>query len=407
VVRNLPVLLLLAGLAPRLAVADPVEVRVRLVPDRTVVHGQMLLLVEVFHPTWTRPRWEAPPFPGFWPERVSTQGEMTQPDGAMPLRRTVFRRALFPTRAGTLAIPASVLRYEEPDRTERMLSVPGLRAQVDALPEAAAPEEFGGLVGRVEVDVELLRNEIVLGESTRLLMDVYGEANVWDIDAPDLESALDADLEAFPVRPRLHVGEHEDRLSARRTFAWDLVPRRDGRLEIPAIPVAYFDREDGVYRVVRSEPMSLEVAAKPSAADSRSPFASQRERAPLGWSALPYGILWIGAVGLAGLFLVRWARRTRTLLRVPARPSPRAALAAAREGLGTEPFAGLLAHAVKAGMTKRHRVDVMGLTTEEIGTRVDDPEAVGLLAALDRIRFAGDTTPPETLLERVALYVAG
>ena len=85
----------------------------------------------------------------------------------------------------------------------------------------------------------------------------------------------------------------------------------------------------------------------------------------------------------------------------------KAVVLAYSEGIGTAALPQLLAHAVKSGIIARHHVDVMGLTTEEIATRVEDAEALGLLTTLDGIRFAGDTTPPETLLERVALYVAG
>ena len=397
----------LALLAPLAVRADPFDVRVRLTPERTVVHGQMLLSVEVIHPAWTRPRWEPPPFPGFWPERVSTHGEMTDARRPQHLRRTVFRRALFPTRTGTIDVPPSVLRYEDPDQTEHSLAVPGVQARIDPIPAEGAPADFDGLVGQIEVRGELMRRSIVLGESTRLLVEVYGDANVWDLEAPDLEDSLGSDLELFPMRPRIHLGEQGSRLTARRTFSWDLVPRHEGRFDLPSISVSYFDPQSGSFRFARSEPLSLVVAPRPSAAEYESPFLPSHDRAPLGWAALPYALLWMAGLLAAAFFLLRWARRTERLLRLPSRPSARAALAAAHEGVGTAALPQLLAHAVKSSITARHRVDVTGLTTEEIATRVEDAEALSLLTTLDGIRFAGDTTPPETLLQRVALYVKG
>jgi hypothetical protein len=88
------------------------------------------------------------------------------------------------------------------------------------------------------------------------------------------------------------------------------------------------------------------------------------------------------------------------------RPSPKAALEAARAHFGSEEFPRFLGDAVRAGIAARHRIEVAGLTTEEIEARVEDPEALRLLASVDRIRFARDPTPAESLLASVARYLS-
>jgi hypothetical protein len=399
---SLVVALTVAALGAAPSRADTVRVRTELAPARSVLYGQVQLRVEVTHPRWARPSWDPPTFEGLWPERMSTLTERRPSE----MRRTVFRRAVFPTRVGTLTIPPSFVRYEGPDGIERTVEAAGTRVRVDPLPEEGRPEGFGGVVGEIELAAELTRPAIARGESTRLVLDVYGEANLWDLEPPALEERAGGELEVFPARPRLHVGEHRDRLSARRTFVWDLVPLREGRIEIPALAVPYFDPASGTYRTARSGELVLEVVLPGATPADRSPS----DASDAAWSARAIAAIaaLVGlSLGLAAVFLLGWARRGSALLRRPSRPSPRVALEAARAGIGTEGFPELLARALEAGIMARHHLDLRGLTTEEIARRVDDVEAIRLLSTLDRVRFAAEPGAPETLLSAVTRYVEG
>ena len=122
-----------------------------------------------------------------------------------------------------------------------------------------------------------------------------------------------------------------------------------------------------------------------------------------GWSLV---VLWVAACGLAAWFLIGWGRKNAARIRRPTRPSRRAALAAARSALGTERFPRLLGRALRASISVRHGIDVENLTAEEIAGRVDDPEAVAMLLALERMRFEARLSSPESLLESVARYVS-
>ena len=381
------------------------DVRVELIPERVVTHAQVELRIEVIHPKWARPRWKAPPFEGFWAERLSTRGEAIG-DDRVPLRKTVFRRALFPTRPGELRVPPSVVKFTEPDGRERRLQVPGARLHADPLPESGRPEGFEPIVGQVQLRAELTRDEVVRGRSVRLIVDAYGEANLWDLPVPSLPTSITDALEVFPARPRLQVGEREDRLTLRRTFVFDLVPQNEGQSEIPSLSLSYCDPDSGRYRIARSEPLALRVRARSSQLASRSPFEPPEDGAPLAGSGRSLVLLWIAACGLAGWFLVAWARRNAARLRRPTRLSRKGTLAAARSALGTDRFPRLLGRALRAGIAARHGIDVENLTAEEIAIRVDDTEAVEMLLALDRMRFASSLSSPESLLDSVARYLS-
>jgi hypothetical protein len=384
--------------------APSVRVNAQVVPEQIVIHAQVQLRIEVTHPSWVRPRWTEPPFEGFWPERLSTTGKGLKGELAH-LRTTVFRRALFPTRTGELEIAGSVVTYEDPHGTAHALPVPELRVVVKPIPEEGRPRAFGGLVGSLDLQASLVRNPIARGQSAQLLLEAYGEINAWDLEAPNLEAILGADVEVFPTRPRLSVGENGDRLTLRRTFLWDVVPTRSGFVEIPPIEVSYFDPTETAFRVARSEPLRLEVVVSAAALGSGSPFEPRKTRAPSARLGMATLVLFLLAGTVAVLFLVRWARRNAERLRRPPRPSRKAALRAARAAVGSNAFPGLLGRAVRAGIAVRNQFDPEGLTTEEIARRVDDPEGVRILESLDRIRFAREGQTAESLLDAVARYL--
>lgn len=404
--RFLGAAVVVLAFAPSPASSGDLTVETVLRPQRTFVHAQVELRVEVRHPGWLRPRWQAPVFEGVWPERLSTTVVREGPGQLPSLHTTVFRRALFPARPGAIDIGASGLIYEEPDGSERRAPVPGAQLQVEPLPETGRPAGFSGVVGRLEVSADLIRNPIARGESTRLLLEVFGDGNVWDLVGPSLSRDAIAGTELFAARPRLHVGEHLERITARRTFAWEVVGVREGRIRIPAFSVPYFDPVAGRYAVARSEPLGLEVTARGAA----SPFP---EAAPpsvarsLSAGAIAWGLLvLLGGFGLAALFLARWSRRGASILRMPPRPRPEAALRRARTSVGTADLPARLSDALKAGIAARHRVDVRAMTTAEIAERIDDPTALDLLSALDRSRFAPGCSV-EFLLDPIARYIEG
>jgi hypothetical protein len=385
---------------------QPPRAELRADPPTAVLHQQVLLQVEVTHPVWARPSWEPPAFEGFWAERLPSLGGPLDRDAAgTAIRTTVYRRALFPTRTGRLEIPASRIRYRDSEQEMHELEVPSGHVRVSPLPEAGRLDGFSEVVGQPAVQTYLSQTEIGEGRNLRLVVDYFGSANVWDAAAPALERALGSGVEIFAEPPRLTLGEKGGRLSARRTFRYDLVPRRRGDFEIPAFELAYFDPTSGAYRLARSEPIPFRVVHRPRGAASFPTGGSRAARSPvqLPWIPLAGAVLVIALV--VSFSLWRWWRAAAGPRTASTLPSPRIAFERACDALGSDAFPALLADAVKAGIHVRHHFDARPLTTQEIASRVDDREALDLLGRLDQARFAGRADLPEALVSRVRGYL--
>ena len=394
------VALLLVSGAARAEPAPEIEVRVELDRAQVFVHEQAVLSVLVHHPTDARASWEPPPFDGFWAERLGTRGLPVDEQG---LARTEFRRALFPTRTGELEVAPSKLVLVGDGGVEREVRVPGAVLRVVPLPEGVPTDT---LVGRLEVRVVTGDDRVRLGKALSLTVELAGEGNVWDATPPALEPLVGPDVEVFPEAPLLSIGESSGRATTRRTFHYALVPARAGQMRIEPVSFAYFDPRAGSLASAQSAAQAYSVIAGSADAEERAPWQNRpgtREapRLPIGWLALVLA----AALGGSLLYFARWRRTQRARVRGDASPSPGKAFAAALAARDTAECLPLLARAVRADLCLRHGFDALSLTSAEIAARSPDPEALELLVALDRARFAGQSRVDEDVIERVRSYL--
>ncbi|MBW2280030.1 MAG: BatD family protein [Deltaproteobacteria bacterium] len=400
----------LTGSARAEAVIDVpgvIDVRTRVDRDQPFLHEQLVLELTVVHHLYARPRWEPPVCEGFWVERMPSEGSaLLHPGGRDAARTTLFRRALYATRTGTLEVPSSILRVKTRDGDEAEIDVPGVRVRVRALPEAGRPEGFDGLVGPLEVRVSADGDQVTVGRAIGVDVDVFGAGNVWDVSPPDLAALIGRDVEVFAERPRTLTDTRKGRLVSRRRFRFDVVPQETGTHTIGAFRVDYFDPAAGRYRRASSEPLALEVVRR--GAVQRAPWEA-RERAGevslrpgLAW---PIGLVLVGLLTVSGWALARWWRGApRGRAREP-EPDLAGLLARAEQAAGSPDFPSLLSAAVKAGVRVRWSLDPSPLTTSELAERIDDAEALRILRAADAARFAGDAADPKPLLLAARRYL--
>ncbi len=307
--------------------------------------------------------------------------------------RLVFeeRRALFPARAGRLTTPRARMACVTEDG-ETSFQVPEAVLDVQALPEHGRPPGFAGIVGAVEVRASLTRRAVSLGESVPFTVTIWGPANVWRVPPPlgDPPELPGAEVFAHPPTSSLDAG---DRLVVRRSFRFDLVPRKAGVLRVPALRVPYLDAAGGHYAVAETAALALTVRdAAPVAEDGELAPARADRLAPGGAGGRWRRVLAAGAVLLAlGAVLARalWRRRPR---RAPSREAEllgRAEVARSRgDPTGeADALAGALRSALERhGLAPRERATPELLTAHPLSAPVR--EAVDLLQALDAVRFA-------------------
>jgi hypothetical protein len=210
---------------------------------------------------------EAPQYAGFWVEdlereKLAPSGEAATLDGQSFRRFPILRKLLFPTKAGTLTVPASVFRigiartgfFDAGGTIERPTKP--VTITVDPLPDAPG---FSGAVGRFKATASLDRDTVPLGEAATLRFRVEGTGNLkWVDRAPEL---LVSGAKVFPPQSKSDLRTTEGGVSGSRSWEFVVVPETSGAIEIKPMAFSYFDA--GAGRIVSSEtaPLTLRVEA--------------------------------------------------------------------------------------------------------------------------------------------------
>jgi hypothetical protein len=336
------------------------------------------------------------------------------------------RRALFALRPGHLEIPSASLScalYAPPGGAGRSVEVrvPGSALDVDEPPLLERPRTWSGLVGPVDAKLAAKPAAIALGDTVRVTLTLTGEGNLWVAPPPFGPSSFEGSdglaTEVFAKPPELSVdpGEH---LQLRQVFAFELVPRRAGRLVIPSYELPFFDPTRQQFAALRTGTVQISVEPPgsgdaqpvwtPPAADSSAVSVDVERRR--GFFSFLFGGLAL-VLGGAGVLAVR--RRT------PKPPLPmRAALrdaARARRTGDVEAERRALVRALRAATERALFPDagaaaypaMPALSIDELAARAQGDDALmraaELLGADERARFAAGGEGPDTARLRAAV----
>jgi hypothetical protein len=393
--RALALLLLALAAPPATAGGRECEASASVEPARPFVGQPVLWRLEILRAEdVARVAWLEPPvFPDFRAEWLPS--DLTaEPRTLGGTRRiaTRERRMLFPARAGALVIPEAALACEaEGGAGARRLAarVAATRVDVQALPDAGRPADFDGVVGPVEVAQRLVPESIALGETAWLSVQVRGSGALWSIRDPLLAAEPPPGIEVFPEPPDVarDIGRS---LQLRRSFRYALVPRREGRIPLPEIRVAWFDPATRSYRIARAPGREL-VVGPPASAPARGARAvspPEPARPASGASRLLAFAALVALALAAGAALVR--RRRPALPRRTARAALRRARAAAATGDRAAALAAC--EAALRGAVAARMPGAGALAADELQARAAGQPALeaaaALLAELERARFA-------------------
>ncbi|HKE11536.1 MAG TPA: hypothetical protein VKE73_08195 [Myxococcota bacterium] len=337
------------------------------------------------------------------------------------------RRALFPLRAGHLEIPPASLScalYVPPGGATRSVAVrvPAAALEVDEPPLSERPRSWSGLVGPVDAKLAAEPAAVALGDTVRVTLTLTGEGNLWAAPAPfgpaSFEGSDGLASEVFAKPPALSVdpGEH---LQLRQVFAFELVPRRAGRLVIPSYDLPFFDPARHRFAALRTEALEISVArsAGEGAPHTGTPPAAGSSAASI--DVKPRGSILFVLGGLAALVLggsaavlAMWRRTPEPSL--PMYTALQDAARARRTG-DEEAERRALVRALRAGVERAlfpaeraaAHLAKPALSVDELAARAQGDDvlvrAAEILRADERARFAAGGEGPDTARLRAAV----
>jgi hypothetical protein len=219
-------------------------------------------------------RLEPQDFAGFLVEDLGEVREYQATVNGVQYLVSEIRKALFPQEAGTQRVPASRLTLEVLVRRNRrgpdsmfddffgrsttetkVLRSQEIELEVQPLPDP--PVGFSGLVGEFEIQAQISKAALQVGESTTLELTVTGKGNVQMITEPTLPEL--PDFKIYDDKPSGSVERSGARLTGARTFSKALVPLRPGELVVSPVRLTYFDPEAGEFQEIQTAAIPLTV----------------------------------------------------------------------------------------------------------------------------------------------------
>jgi len=207
---------------------------------------------------------EAPAFPGFWVQDITPKqanpGQVTL-NGNVYKTRDLKRFALFPQKTGELEIDGIEANMIYQKVTQRRGFFNSFRSHqedfrsdpisvlVVPLPETDLEGSFLGGVGQFSVSGSLDRRSCMVDEALKYTVRISGNGNIKLVNLPKHENSDSFEYYEPSVSERM--GTSKKNISGTKTFEYVIVPRKEGRLEIPEQKLYYYNLAQEQYQELR------------------------------------------------------------------------------------------------------------------------------------------------------------
>lgn len=150
--------------------------------------------------------------------------------------------------------------------TKQRVKTSSLTLNVKPLPDGK-PTGFSGGVGQFKFNVEVTPTETTVDNSVQVRVSVEGTGNLKLLSMP--KPQFHQDFDTFDPSSKGNVEGNARGFSGKRTDEYLVIPRRDGKFEIPQIQFSYFDPQQGKYVKIAQGPFEINVAKGEGSANSQ------------------------------------------------------------------------------------------------------------------------------------------
>lgn len=155
---------------------------------------------------------------------------------------------------------------------KKKIVAPGIEIQVDPLP--ARPSNFSGGVGQFTITATLNKTSVQANDPVSMRIVVSGVGNLKLIKQPLV--TIPKDFDKYDAKITDQTKLTTNGLEGSKIYDILMVPRHQGRYEIPPVEFTYFDTKTNSYQTAKSEAFVLDVA-KGSGAGKVNDFTGQED----------------------------------------------------------------------------------------------------------------------------------
>lgn len=138
---------------------------------------------------------------------------------------------------------------------KKKIKAPGLTVQVDPLPQR--PADFSGGVGRFDITAQLNKTEVKANDPVTLRVIISGVGNMKLLKQPTIDVPKDFDKYDAKVTDKSKLSNRG--VEGCMIYDFIIVPRHQGKFEIPPVKFTYYDTSANSYKVLSTEGFTLNV----------------------------------------------------------------------------------------------------------------------------------------------------
>ncbi len=246
------------------------------------VQEQITATLRIYHRVRIRNLAIDTQFPGFREQTLKDPAQYTRIVNGIRYLSYEISTALFPLRSGKTGIPASVIELDKVDSSRgghsqdpfdpfdqgsvfnnfgrlqhKTLKTKAITLNVLPLPQKNRPQNFSNLVGDFTISSELSRTEIEVGDTTTLTVAVTGQGNIKDLSLPS--PRWGNNFKVYADQSSFQQTGGTQTVSGKKVYTYALVPLISGKLQVPSIPLSYFDPTKGDYVSIQTRALLLSI----------------------------------------------------------------------------------------------------------------------------------------------------
>lgn len=139
----------------------------------------------------------------------------------------------------------------------RIIRTEPVTVTVKALPPFDGKGQFSGLVGAFQIQSQVDKVSLNVGQSATLSLTVSGTGNIVDAAAPEV--LIPDEFKSYKDTPQENIQAGVNGYSGEKVFRTALVPLKEGQYTLAPIALNFFDVPSGRYQTRLTDPISIRV----------------------------------------------------------------------------------------------------------------------------------------------------
>lgn len=322
---------------------------------KAYVNEQITLTVKFYNAVrlYSQPSYTAPQTTDFWADMLEPQKTYYETINGRRYRAVEISTALFPTRSGELNIGSARVDVTVAGRSDSQRNNPfslesffdrgepvtirsqPLTVEILPLPTEGKPADYSGTVGNFTIRSSADKLSTEVNQPITVTYKISGTGNIKTIAEPKMEELKD--FRIYNASSSEKISKIDNVVGGTKIFEEVYIPKKAGKLIIPAVSLSYFDPKTKRYRTISSDPITINVkqaegnieyadapyqpvpgrVVNPEAKDIRyiktSPGKLAGEKTLILFSPLYVALNALPVVLLAGVIIIRKRREKLTM----------------------------------------------------------------------------------------------